>query len=409
MRQSLPSPPLLRLLRQAAALRLLLAAGAAALYIVYGPGGVLTPLAALGLERLLFLLLVVSPPVLRRLGRAFLPLALGWLLFFPVAEAGYTTNRPVAALAGYLTAGPTDVANPPIWLVVPVVLAAWHYGRMGLRLSIAVLGAEQALLAALLPADAAFLIAYTIDAVGRLAMLTILGYVVTHLVEAQCAEHQALAEANRQLARRAATVEQLAESRERNRLARELHDTLAHSLTGLCLQLQALGTLLERDPTAVREQLEGAQETVRAGIGESRRAIQALRATPLEDLGLAEALRQFCRRQAERTGVAHVCEVSELDALDPLLEQALYRVAEAALANVERHASARHVALSLRPEEEGGLRLEVTDDGAGFDPASVSEDRFGLAGMAERATLVGAHLTVESAPGGGTRVVMAVQ
>jgi signal transduction histidine kinase len=216
----------------------------------------------------------------------------------------------------------------------------------------------------------------------------------------------------------------LAESRERNRLARELHDTLAHSLTGLSLQLQALETLLDHDPAAARAELAEAKTTVRSGIKEARRAIQSLRATPLQDLGLPEALRQLARRHSERMGIALTCDVAEVGALDPLTEQTIYRVAEAALSNVEQHAAATELSVRLKPSATGGgappagnctacdgagsLTLEINDNGVGFDTSDVRADRYGLSGMAERSALIGATLRVESRPDSGTRVLLTV-
>jgi signal transduction histidine kinase len=250
---------------------------------------------------------------------------------------------------------------------------------------------------------------YALMSFSRLALIVLVGFVILRFVAAQQEERQALEMANRQLAARAATAEQLAGSRERNRLARELHDTLAHSLTGLNLQLQAVETLLEYDPAAARAQLAEAEGTVHSGIQESRRAILALRATPLEDLGLAEALRQLARKHAERTDVALTCDVQEAGVLDPLTEQAIYRVAEAALDNVERHAAASELVVRLaRQNPSGGLVLEIADNGVGFDLRQVPADRLGLHGMAERAALIGARLDVESAPGKGTRVVLSL-
>jgi signal transduction histidine kinase len=237
----------------------------------------------------------------------------------------------------------------------------------------------------------------------------LVGFVIMRFVAAQQEERQALEAANRQLAARAATAEQLAESRERNRLARELHDTLAHSLTGLSLQLQAVETLLDHDPAVAREQLAEAEGTVRSGIQESRRAILALRATPLQDLGLAEALRQLARKHADRTGVALTCDVAEVGVLDPMAEQTIYRVAEAALDNAEQHAAATELTVRLaKGDRGGGLVLEIADNGLGFDPQQVPADRLGLHGMAERAALIGARLNVESTPEQGTRVVLSL-
>ena len=200
----------------------------------------------------------------------------------------------------------------------------------------------------------------------------------------------------------------MTESRERNRLAREIHDTLAHSLTGLSVQLQALGRLLTTDPTAAQVQLKAAQATVRDGIQEARRAIQALRATPLVDLGLSAALRQLCHNDTERLGIAFDCQIEDIGPLEPTIEQTVYRVAEAALANVAQHANAATVAIRLTRHGRA-LTLTVRDDGIGFDPGQVPADRYGLTGMSERAHAVGAALTVRSEPGRGTEVLLTLE
>ena len=121
---------------------------------------------------------------------------------------------------------------------------------------------------------------------------------------------------------------------------------------------------------------------------------------------MSEALRQLCSKLAERTGLQFDCQIAETGALDPLTEQTIYRVAESALANVEQHAGASQVFISLAATPEGRIRLEIRDDGVGFNPAAAPADRYGLAGMRERADLIGADLHVESAPGHGTRIVL---
>lgn len=156
--------------------------------------------------------------------------------------------------------------------------------------------------------------------------------------------------------------------------------------------------------------LQEAQETVRSGLQEARRAIQALRATPLADLGLVEALRQLCQNQSERTGIDIRCHIENVEAQDPLTEQTIYRIAEAALANVEEHSGAQQVNVGLTRQPDGmGLRLEIVDDGLGFNPVHVAQDRYGLSGMSERAALIGATLDIDSAPGQGTRISMETQ
>jgi len=407
------APGLLRVLRQAVALRLVLGA-LAVIVVITGLGvGRLPPFEAAWLpwlflaEAAAFAVFVLWDRPRRALGEWFLPAALGWFLVAPIVEQAMIVRALPAGTLDYL--GPGGLPGfgfEALFVVIPVILATWQYGRRGLLGSLGVLAIGQVILAPLVSHDATGVAFYLLGSAGRLAMIALLGYVVLQLINGLRAEHLRLIAANRQLAQRAATVEQLAESRERNRLARELHDTLAHSLTGLSVQLKALETLLIHDPARADAQLKEAQATVRSGIQESRRAIQALRATPLEDLGLPEALRQLCDKIAERTGQRMHPAIADIGALDPLTEQAIYRVAETALANVERHAGASQTWVTLALTPGPRVRLEIRDDGVGFDPASVAGDRYGLAGMTERAQLIGARLRLESQPGQGACVVM---
>lgn len=408
------APGLLHVLQQAAVLRFVLSTLAVSIFliVIVDRLQIQSPAwlpALLLLEGVAYLGLVTWPRARLALGQRFLPVALGWFMLASLVVQAL----PVLALPTVMLehAGRNRLPGiDAVLLAVPVILATWQYGRRGWIVSLTGLALGQVMLALLMRQDMLQTGIYLVSAVGNLAMITLLGYVVMQLVGALRKEHQTLATANRQLAQRAATVEQLAESRERNRLARELHDTLAHSLTGISVQLQAIETLMQFDPQAGMAQLKAAQATVRSGIHESRRAIQALRASPLEDLGLSEALRQLCTRQAERTEVALNCGVTDIEALDPLTEQAVYRVAEAALANAEQHSAASQVWVSLaRATPAGGLRLEIRDNGAGFDRSAVSVDRYGLTGMAEWAELVGGDLRIETAPGQGTLVALEIK
>ncbi|MCB9116857.1 MAG: sensor histidine kinase [Caldilinea sp.] len=408
------APGLLHVFRLAAWIRLAFVVVVVLLVVAWRLPGQWLGFAVLA-ESALFLIVLSWPRTQLLLGRAFLPVMLAWSLASPLLMrillvGGYWLESGLAGPASGTTTAEladfnlfVDAGFNLAWLAVPVVLATWQYGRRGLNVAMAVVVAGN-LLAVLLPENTpAARAALLVDLAGRLAIIGLVAIVVERLAAAQRREQTALEEANRRLAARAATVEQLTESRERNRLAREMHDTLAHSLTGLSVQLQALGRLMTSDPDAAQAQLVAAQTTVRDGIGEARRSIQALRATPLADLGLSEALRQLCRSYAERLAIDFDCVVDEVGALDPATEQAIYRTAEAALANVEQHAGAAQVGVRLARTEEA-LALTVRDDGAGFDVATVAGDRYGLAGMRERAAEIGATLDVRSTPGAGTEV-----
>jgi two-component system, NarL family, sensor kinase len=197
---------------------------------------------------------------------------------------------------------------------------------------------------------------------------------------------------------------------ERNRLAREIHDTLAQNLTATGLQIESAEALLESDadPDRVRAALERALSLNHTNLEEARRSVLDLRAAPLEDRSLPEALKSLVDRLETETGVAtRFRSVNGSRPLPPGVEAALYRVCQEALNNVARHADARRVTVRLVATPER-VSLTVEDDGRGFDPTEVAEDRHGILGMRERAEIVSGALRVESSPDGGTRVEVTV-
>jgi signal transduction histidine kinase len=144
-------------------------------------------------------------------------------------------------------------------------------------------------------------------------------------------------------------------------------------------------------------------------LHESRRALQALRASPVDEMGLALALQQAAREAAERAGTELTLTLPpSLNSLPPDVEQQLYRVAEEALNNVVRHAHASSLTLALQ-QTEPALMLTIRDDGGGFDPKHPSPNgHYGIAGMRERAALVNGTLQVESQPGKGTTIRLTI-
>ena len=400
---------LLRVVRQAAWLRIGLILLGIALYLAYDPSkSVLSLLSAFFIERALFVALVTWDKLREKLGASFLPIVIGWLLITPVLEILTSIVSVDTTLRAFgMEADVLGVSSPLIWLVVPVIIAAWQYGRRGLQFSIFALVVEHAALG-LVVLPGLQLFSFILNSGGRIIMLVILGYVVMLLVEAQKKDHAALELANRQLAQRAATAEQLAESRERNRMARELHDILAHSITALSLQLQAIGTLIDDEPGEAKILLRQAQTMTHDSANEVRRAIKSLRATQLEDLGLPQALRELCRTQAERTGAKLECDVDGIPPLDPLTEQAVYRIAHEALANAERHASATQVAVKLGMAPARKLQLSIQDNGVGFDMRAIPPNHLGVIGMTERARDVGGELSVTSQVGKGTKIELEI-
>lgn len=212
-----------------------------------------------------------------------------------------------------------------------------------------------------------------------------------------------LSTAHEELRRRALHAEELAELRERSRLARELHDTLGHALTTLTVQLEAIERAARARPASLPPLLEDARGLSRRAMAELRESLADLRGDPASRT-LVERLRAPAEAAAARAGWRLELSFDRVD-VAPEAEHALVRIAREALANAERHAAARHVTLALRSVAER-IELLVADDGTGFDPGSVGGSRFGLRGMRERAALLGATLEVRTGPGIGTEVLL---
>lgn len=192
---------------------------------------------------------------------------------------------------------------------------------------------------------------------------------------------------------------------ERNRLALDLHDAVSQKVFGLALGAEAAGTLLERDPTAAREQVGRLQVLAHEILDELRSLVFELRPPDLEKDGLGGALRkhvEVVRRLQQRE-----IELDVADDLprDPARDREVLRIAQEALQNALRHADAEHVALRLGAVD-GRLLLEVEDDGVGFEPDApgLRARRLGLTSMEERSRRLGGRLVIRSARGSGTTV-----
>jgi len=230
------------------------------------------------------------------------------------------------------------------------------------------------------------------------------GYAVCALIDRLRTQAASLAQANEQLHHYASTLEELAISRERNRMARELHDTLAHTLSGLTVQLEAIKAYWEVDPQAAKALQLQALAVARTGQQETRRALKALRASSLDTLGLRDAVGELSKTMAAAANLQLTLNLpATLPPLAPEVEQAVYRIAQEAITNVVNHAQARQLMVELAYTDEQ-LALVIRDDGRGFDPQAVPSGHFGLLGMNERAQLVGGALTIQGAPGRGTQV-----
>lgn len=232
-------------------------------------------------------------------------------------------------------------------------------------------------------------------------------YVVMYLREVEAHGQaqillQELETAHRQLSEYAAQVEDLTLANERQRMARELHDTLSQGLAGLVLQLEAIDSQLSRNNTAKAQSItQQAMERARTTLADARRAIDDLRSGAVTEVDLETAVRQEADRFTAATGLPCDLAISLPLLLAEAVRENTLRVVAEALSNIARYAQAQHVRVNIRPIDHT-LDIEVHDDGVGFDPAQISAGHYGLIGLRERVRLCNGTLAIDSAPGQGT-------
>jgi signal transduction histidine kinase len=213
-----------------------------------------------------------------------------------------------------------------------------------------------------------------------------------------------LQSAHRQLQEYAAQVEELAVAEERNRLAREMHDTLGHRLTVSAVQLEGAQRLIPGNPERAAEMVGTVREQVREALGELRSAVATLREPLATDLPINVALQRLADSFDEATRLEVNLELpADLPKFSNAQRLAIYRAAQEALTNVQRHAQAQRVWVNLVVQEDC-VALKVSDDGVGF-PKDKKEAAFGLHGMRERAAHLGGELRLETGKLGGAQVV----
>lgn len=292
-------------------------------------------------------------------------------------------------------------------LFIGLLVAAWLYDWPGILLfavGSAVLEMTTVFFAERIVSLSAGNAIFSVSIIRSISFLVV-GLFIHRLMERIKEQQRDLTEANRRLKHYASTLESLTVSRERNRMSRELHDTVVHTLSGLSVQLETAKAYWDVEPETAARLLTQSLEAARNGLQETRRALKSLRAAPLEDLGLRLAVEQLCAQARERGKLTVDLDWPGQDlVLPPDLEQSLYRIFQEALENAIHHANADHLIVSLK-RNETQLILTVSDDGHGFDPAvGATPGHYGLTGIRERAALSGATITINSKPGQGTTI-----
>ena len=330
----------------------------------------------------------------------------------------------------------SDALHTLGWRVVVLQpLREAEQGARALQRQIAAVLVGLGLLAALLGALLARRVARDLEAIARSAdavragaaqSITVppgrneaarLGRALDELLTSLQRERSALQTLNAELEQRVTArtreIERLAKQagydavvRERLRIARDLHDTLAHSMMAMLTEIRLLKRIAATNPGALGEELMRAEETAHQGLKEARDAIAQMRFNPVRDSGLAAALDDFVERFVERTGIpVDYTSDAPAGAIADERAETLFRIAEEAMRNVEHHAGATRVTISLCAAPEGdGLILTIADDGVGFDADTPHPGHYGLAGLREQARLIGAVLTIHSAPQQGTTI-----
>jgi signal transduction histidine kinase len=239
-------------------------------------------------------------------------------------------------------------------------------------------------------------------AVGNLVVALIIGLFIDGLIRESSSRKQLVDELRATQAELAVAEREAGATAERERLAREIHDTLAQGFTSIVVLAQtAEAAMLAGEAPEATRRLAEIQRTARENLAEARALVGSMAPPELQSRGLAEALERVSRRHSERTGVPVDFRVEgDVRPLPSSSEVAALRAAQELLANAGRHAGASRITVVLRFDEDGAT-VAVTDDGRGFDPAA-PRSGFGLDGLAARIEEAGGLSEIRSTPGGGT-------
>lgn len=250
---------------------------------------------------------------------------------------------------------------------------------------------------------------YVMSYSAGIFLVTGFSYLAQQAEEAQNRSELLLADlqkANRRLQVYAAQVQELAAAGERNRLARELHDSVTQTIFGLTLSAQAARILIDRDPRRAAAELEHMQELAQNALAEMRALIQQLHPRTIAEEGLAAGLRRLAAEHQSKNGLNIDLQIFGERRLPVEVEEELYRVAQEALNNIVKHAQTEDAVITLHLGDTDRVVMLVEDEGAGFDPVRVQTlpGHLGITSMSERVQALGGKLFIESQPGKGTRV-----
>jgi signal transduction histidine kinase len=375
------------------------------------------------LDTLFLTLYLVPSPLHHWLKQRFLPIALFWATVIPLFITAYSmylflatpippdVQRSIENLENFVVL--SNVGQTLPILLIPLLVISWR--GTSKRVAWFCIGTsllDLVLIFVFVPlSEFGFILATTL--IGfRFLVLSMVGIIVNQLVQMQFIQAKALYEvnmrlrdANTRLRDYATTREHLIASQERNRLAREMHDTLAHALAAVMVQLEAVKVIWDIQPERAKQLVAESAETVRGGLQETRRALQALRAETLESIGFIESIHELASTIQARYSISVSIDANGASTwLSSEQEHIIYRIIQESLLNSATHAQAQHIQVLLDVKNDT-LKVSVRDDGVGFDPGTSNpQEHFGIRGMRERAQILGAELDIVSQIGQGTTI-----
>jgi len=242
-----------------------------------------------------------------------------------------------------------------------------------------------------------------------LSSIVVFGLVLVFLqllVDAVLAERRSrdeLAKANAQLRRYAVQIEDMATLQERNRIAREIHDSLGHSLITFNLHLEAALRLLESNPAEAKDFLLEVKQIAATALQDVRQSVATLRSNPLQGQSLEDAIASLIEEFHKSTGILPDYQINLSYPVTPDVKMASYRIIQESLTNIYKHAKATEVSIQIWTDSQ--FHLIIQDNGRGFD-VTQNTTGFGLQGMRERTQALGGHFTINTAPGQGCQVMV---
>lgn len=298
------------------------------------------------------------------------------------------------------------------FLIIPLGFIAWQYSikEVTVFCVIIIVAENLTLLFQNNKNDLLYIITNIFSDITRSCILFIAGWIENSLVAVQRKQQQQIESANKILRRFALTKERLGQTQERNRLARELHDTLAHTLSSIAVQLEALETILDRDKEDAKKLLKDISKNTITGLKETRRTLVDLRSSELESYGLTQVILNIGESASERGGFSIEYNLANgANILADDVSHCLYRTVQEAIENILRHANAKNVLLSVFLDDST-VKLIIKDDGIGFDINTISENNLGIRGMRERVEMLGGKFNLESNPENiGTTVIVEME